>query len=70
MPKTIGLLLDGWTDMSTSSYFLGMFACYPAADKKSATCPLLSFLVLNNEEDHKTAEDARLRVLFNTLKDF
>ena len=50
MPMKIGLMLDGWCDMSTSTYFLGIFACY--ATKQGSKFPLIAFSPLLNEEDH------------------
>ena len=50
LPEKFGIIIDGWSDMSTSSYYLGIFACF--RHKEVTECPLLTFSVLNNEVDH------------------
>ena len=52
--EKLGIIIDGWSDMSTSSYYLGVFACF--RHKEVTDCPLLTFSALNNEVDH-TAEN-------------
>ena len=48
LPNLFGLIIDGWSDMSTSTHFLGIFALYPGQlnEQKRA---LLTFSPLLDE---------------------
>ena len=54
LPEKFVINIDEWSDMSTCSYYLGVFAC--VRHDEVTECPLPTFSVLNNEVDH-TAEN-------------
>ena len=48
LPDKFGILTDGWSEMSTSTHFVGIFALYPNKEVKQEA-PLLAFLPLYDE---------------------
>ena len=50
LPDLFGLILDGWTDLSTSTHYYGIFACYPDKNNPdTSVTPLLGFSPLLDE---------------------
>ena len=51
LPSKFGIVIDGWSDLATSTHYLAIFGCYPdPKSSKLAKAPLLAFSPLQDEE--------------------
>ena len=57
LPQSFGIVINGWSDMNTSTNFLAIFACYGnSKDRGTSATPLLAFSPLLNEDNYSAAE--------------
>ena len=66
LPQFFGLMIDGWTEMGSSTHYLGVFGLFSDKSTGQSVCPLLAFSSLIDESSY-TADShiAFLEFVFN-----
>ena len=52
LPSQFGIMVDGWSEMSTSTHYIGVYAVYAKAGKRISV--MLAFAPLIDETTMKT----------------
>ena len=54
LPQFFGLMIDGWTEMGSSTHYLGVFGLFSDKSTGQSVCPLLAFSPLIDESSYTT----------------
>ena len=59
LPQFFGLLIDDWTEMGSSTHYLGVFGLFSDKSTGQSVCPLLAFSPLIDESSYTADYDCK-----------